>query len=367
VEDSEEEIMKIVIDAREFSTSSGRYVERLIHYLQLVDNVNCYDILLKTKDFDAWQPSNPRFNKIRCDVKEFTFAEQLKLRRIINSLKPDLVHFAFAHQPILYKGKTITTVHDLTTLRFYNPSKNPVVFKLKQQVYGWVVKKSVKKSSNVITPSQYVKDDLVKYSKIDANKVTVTYESADPINQPAEAYADLVGKQFIMYVGRPTPHKNLPRLIEAFTALKKTHPELKLVLAGKKDINYKHIEEQVNQFKVSDVIFTDFISEGQLKWLYQNCTAYVFPSLSEGFGLPGLEAMICNAPVVSSNATCLPEVYGDAAIYFDPLDVNDITKVIEKVLSSPDIQNELKTNAQAVLKKYSWQKMAKQTLNLYNS
>ena len=106
----------------------------------------------------------------------------------------------------------------------------------------------------------------------------------------------LVGKQFIMYVGRPWPHKNLNRLIEAFGKLKVKYPDLCLVLAGKKNENYLNIENNVKERGLKDVIFTDFISEGQFRWLYENCAAYIFPSLSEGFGLPGLEAMVHGAP-----------------------------------------------------------------------
>src|SRR5690606_18434598 len=120
---------------------------------------------------------------------------------------------------------------------------------------------------------------------------------------------------------------------QAFALLKEKHPELHLVLAGKKDTLYKRHERYVNKHGIQDVVFTDFVSDGQLRWLYENCTAYAFPSLSEGFGLPGLEAMNQGAPVVASNATSLPEVLGDAAEYFDPLDVDDIAKKISKVIT----------------------------------
>jgi glycosyltransferase involved in cell wall biosynthesis len=357
--------MRIVIDAREFSTSSGRYVERLVTYLQKIDHKNDYYILLKSQDFERWEPVSANFNKVRCDIKEFTFSEQLALRKQIKSLKPDLVHFAFAQQPILYRGKVITTIHDLTTLRFYNPSKNFVIFKIKQLVYGKVIKRAVRKSVSVITPTNFVKDDVANYSNINPGKVTVTYESADPITENAEVFKGLANKKFIMYIGRPTPHKNLPRLIEAFTILKKQYPELKLVLAGKKDSNYIQIDNQTKQDGIKDIIFTDFISDGQLKWLYQNCAAYVFPSLSEGFGLPGLEAMQCGAVVASSDATCLPEVYGDAALYFDPLDSSDMARAIATAMDDEKLRSELISKSKVLLQKYSWEKMAKQTLAIY--
>jgi glycosyltransferase involved in cell wall biosynthesis len=358
--------MKIVIDARELRTSSGRYVERLLHYIQQIDDTNQYEILVKSKDISGWKPTRPNFNKVSCLAKEFSFGEQLKLRKQIKSLKADLVHFAFPQQPIWYKGKTVTTIHDLTTLRFNNPDKNIYLFKFKQKVYSFVIKRAVRKASRVFVPSNFVKEDLVKFTGIKPSKVLVTYEAADPITENSESFSNLVNQKFIMYVGRPTPHKNLDRLIESFVLLKKTHPDLELVLAGKLDSNYRRIQSMVQTQDIKDVLFTDFIREGQLKWLYENCQAYVFPSLSEGFGLPGLEAMLCGAPVVSSNATCLPEIYADAAIYFDPLDVISVANKISEVLDDNLLRDRLAEKGRARAAEYSWMRMARQTLDVYN-
>jgi glycosyltransferase involved in cell wall biosynthesis len=170
-----------------------------------------------------------------------------------------------------------------------------------------------------------------------------------------------------MYIGRPTTHKNLRRLINAYLQLKQSHPELQLVLAGKIDTNYKRTARYVKKLDAPDVTFTDYVSDGQLRWLYENCAAYVFPSLSEGFGLPGLEAMACGAPVVSSNATCLPEIYGEAAAYFDPRDVEDMTKVINKVLTRPELREQLIAEGKKQVAKYSWRRMAEQTLTIYKA
>jgi len=117
--------VKIVIDARTLRTSTGRYIERLIHYLQKIDNKNNYVILLKPKDFDDWQPSNPRFKKVICPYKEYPFAEQIDFKKQLESLHPDLVHFAMVQQPVWYNASpVVTTMQDLTTVRFRNPDKN---------------------------------------------------------------------------------------------------------------------------------------------------------------------------------------------------------------------------------------------------
>ena len=177
--------------------------------------------------------------------------------------------------------------------------------------------------------------------------------------------AEIEGKQFVMYVGRPSPHKNLERLIQAFKLLKAQHPDLILVLAGKRDANYRRVEAAVETQEIKNVVFTDFVSEGQLRWLYEQTLAYVFPSLSEGFGLPGLEAMLHGAPVVSSNATCLPEVYGEAAHYFDPTDVQAMADAINEVLTDKVLRDALIQKGRLQAAKYSWQRLAGQTLEIY--
>jgi glycosyltransferase involved in cell wall biosynthesis len=356
----------IIIDARELRSSTGRYMERLLHHLQAIDHDNHYTVLLKPRDLAGWQPDSPNFTPLACPYAEFGFGEQLGFKRQLDGLKADLVHFGMTQQPVRYHGKAVTTIHDLTTLRFTNPDKNRLVFALKQQVYKHVVKRVAHKSAAIITPSQFVKDDLVKFAEVDPDKIMVTYEAAEAITDVPEAATGLEGHQFLVYVGRPTPHKNLDRLIEAFVALKATHPDLLLVLVGQKDANYERIETEVRQRTIKNVVFTGYVSEGRLRWLYENCAAYVFPSLSEGFGLPGLEAMVHGAPVVASNATCLPEIYGEAAHYFDPLNVTAMADAINEVLTDKALRQGLVEAGRRQAKKYSWKRMAEQTLEVYN-
>ncbi len=358
---------KIAIDAREYSTTTGRYMSKLIEYLQKIDKTNEYVILLNEKDYKVVKFNNPRFKSIMTPFKEFSFGEQYGFARQIYGLKADLVHFTMIQQPVLYLKRSVTTVQDLTTARFTNPDKNKYVFFVKQQIYKVVIWYAAHKSKQVITPSEYTKKDLVDYTHVRSKKVHVIYDAADKITETAKPIKELTNKQFIMYIGRPLPHKNLWRLVEAYVILKDKYPELKLALAGKLDSNYKRIQQKVIEKGIEGVVFTDFVSEGELRWMYENCAAYVFPSLSEGFGLPGLEAMIHDAPVVSSKATCLPEVYGDAAYYFDPLDVNAMAGAISEVLSDQRMRAQLIENGHKQLEKFSWSKMTEETLAIYNS
>lgn len=357
--------MLIAIDARESGTTTGRYIDKLIENIAKIDPDYDINIITKPHRVDYFKKIAPKYYVFETDVKEFTFSEQLKFLRQVNSIDADLVHFGMVQQPILYRGKVVTTMHDLTGTRFKNPAKNPAVLAVKQFIYKWVNRIVADKSAEIIVPSKFVRDDVIKFTGQSAGKFTVTYESADKIKEKADPIKKLLNKRFIMYVGRPTPHKNLDRLIEAFEILQVKYHDLNLVLAGKKDFNYEQTENRVKAKGIKNVIFTDFISEGQLKWLYQNCAAYIFPSLSEGFGLPGLEAMIQGAPVVSSNATCLPEIYGDAAKYFYPLDVDDMADSIAKVLDDDRLRSELVKKGRKQAAKYSWERMARQTLIVY--
>ena len=360
--------MRIVIDARESGTSTGRYIDKLVEYLAKLKSDHEFLVLAKPPRLDYLRSVAPDFELVQCDIREFSIAEQTKLKRQIKGLKPDLVHFGMVQQPAGYRGKVVTTMHDLTTTRFKDPTKNWLVFRFKQRVYKWLCKRVAKKSVRIITPTEFVRRDVASFAGVDPAKITVTYEAADKIVDAPEQIKTLAGKKFILFVGRAQPHKNLQRLVEAFEQLSKNHPDLKLVLAGKIDSNYKRVEKFAQSRNLtSQVIFTDYVSAGELKWLYQNCQAYVFPSLSEGFGLPGLEAMAEGAPVASSKATCLPEVYSSAAHYFDPLSMDDMATKIGQVLDGSKLRAELIAKGQAQAAKYSWAHMAQQTLDVYDA
>jgi glycosyltransferase involved in cell wall biosynthesis len=358
---------RIAIDARELGGSgTGRYIERLLYYLQEYDKENDYFVLLKPSVFKIWAPACQNFTKVSCPHTEFTFAEQIGFLRQIRSLSLDLIHFPMVQQPVFYSGNTITTMNDLTTLRFRNPSKNYVVFSLKRWIYWWVNKKVAHKSNALIAYTNFVKNDVVRFAHVDKRKVSVIKLAAEDLRGAPQPIKKLVGENFIMFTGRPLPHKNLYHLIEAFTELRKKYPDLMLAIIGKKDASYNNYISFMKKLGVREgVVFTDYIPDAQLKWALSNTRAYIFPSLSEGFGLPGLEAMHYGAPLVSSNATCLPEVYGGAAHYFDPTDVNDMAAKIDEVLSDQELRKKLIEKGKIQVKKYSWARMAKETLEVY--
>jgi glycosyltransferase involved in cell wall biosynthesis len=358
---------RIVIDARESGTSTGRYLDKLIEYLHKIKPEHEFVLLAKEHRLDFLKEIAPNFIINTTPYKEFTFGEQLGFRKQISQLKPDLVFFPMVQQPVLYPGLVVTTMQDLTTLRFRNPAKNWLIFTVKREVYKWVNKRVAKKSKLLITPTEFVKQDVADYCHVDPKKITVTYESADKITDAPQAIKSLTGKRFLLAVGRPAANKNLWRLVEAFNKLSATQPELHLVFAGKFNAEYEKLQTRAKATAHgSRIIFTDYVSDAQLRWLYEQASVYVFPSLSEGFGLPGLEAMNYDLPVASSNATCLPEVYKNGALYFNPFSTADMANKIQKILNNPKLAKQLAQNGKRVVDTYSWKRMAEQTLAVFN-
>lgn len=354
----------IAIDARIINSSTGRYVERLVTYLQDVDTTNEYTILVRAKDVDFWKPRNKNFTVKVAEFDNYSFAEQLGFKSFLNKLKPDLVHFCMPQQPIGYKGKKVTTFHDLTLLNTYNSDKNWLVFHAKQKVGKYVFKKVTETSDHIIAISNFTKTALQETFPTPDEKISVIYESSD-VSNIAPKKVELPFKKYILYVGQQSDYKNIKRLGDAHQILLAKYPDLGLVLAGKKNASAQANEAYFTEKKYQKIHFTDFVPDEQLSWLYTHAQAYIFPSLMEGFGLPGLEAMGYGTPVVSSNATCLPEVYGPAAHYFNPTDTSDIAEAIDQVLSDDKIRTRLSKAGFKQIKKYSWKKQAKETYNVY--
>ncbi len=355
---------KIVIDARIINTSTGRYIERLLTCLQDIDTTNHYTVLVKKKDVMYWVPKNKNFVVQVADYDNFSFNEQLGFAWFLYKQKPDLVHFCMPQQPILYFKKSITTVHDLTLLKTYNTDKNWLIYHLKQLVgrfvFWWIMHKSVK----IIVPTDYTREEIIKRYKLNKNKLIKTHLAAD-INDRKAKKRSLPFKKYLLYVGQQSDYKNVRCLIRAHQKLLDKHPDLGLVFVGKKDTLTSRNEKWVQENTYKNIVFTGFVDDAELSYLYKNSLVYVFPSLMEGFGLPGLEAMAHGAPVASSNATCLPEVYGEAAHYFDPMSVEDMSQKINEIITRQKLRDKLITLGYQQVKKYSWATMAEQTHSVY--
>ncbi len=353
----------ILIDARIINSSTGQYMLKLLEYLQEVDKKNKYTVLVHQKDIDYWKPRSKRFKIVGSRYVLSSASEQTGLAKQIRSFKPDLVHFLMPQQPlVLGRIKRVTTVHDLTALKF----KTPRSTKLKRFAYSVLLRQVARKSKRIITPTEYVRLTLAKFAAINSRKIVAIYEGVDRITESPEPIESVEGKKFTFFVGRSSSHKNLKRLVEAHKILEESDSELYLVFAGKLNFGYKRLRAYAKKLGAENVIFTDFVSEAEKRWLYEQAAAYVYPSLSEGFGLQGLEAMAHGCPLISSNATCLPEVYGDAAHYFDPTDVEEMASKIAEIVGNEKLRDKLREKGYDQAKRYSWKRMAEQTLAIYN-
>ncbi|MDR0591037.1 MAG: glycosyltransferase family 4 protein [Candidatus Nomurabacteria bacterium] len=355
----------IVIDARIINSSTGRYIERLLTYLEKIDKTNNYTILVPSVDIYCWKPANKNFRVMPADFKNYSISEQLGFNKFLNSLQADLVHFCMPQQPVLYRKNKVTTVHDLILFNTYNSDKNWLLFHIKQAIGRLVFKSVGKRSTVVITPSQYTKRDFVKFARIPEDKARVIYDAADKVGVKSRTYK-LPFKKYLLYVGSQTDYKNIKRLITAHQKVRDTYDRnLGLVLVGRKSYYTEKHEEFTNKIGAEGVLFTGFLPDDQLAYLYKNAAAYVFPSLMEGFGLPGLEAMQFGTPVISSYATCLPEIYGGSAIYFNPTDPDDMADRIISVLSDKKLLKDLSKRSKERVKDFSWERCARETHQAY--
>ena len=372
--------MRIGIDARFFGPKAkglGRYTQKLIEELELIDSQNDYVIFLRQENFNEYQPKNEHFKKILADYRWYSLGEQLFFPWLIYRQKVDLMHFTHFNLPIFYFKPYIVTIHDLILQRFGTARGHllgKIKYGFKSLGYKIIIRLAAWRSKKIITVSKYVKNDITKSFKIASDKIEVIYEGS-PISlgdENVESGLSEYGikRPYLLYVGNAYPHKNLPRLIEAFKILKeKDQPNLQLVLVGGEDYFYRQLKkEHCNASGVcfgGGVIFTGYVPDKKLYSLYAGASVYVFPSLCEGFGLPPLEAMAQGVPVIASDTTCLPEILGEAAYYFNSKNSDEMAIKISEVLKNENLRKKLIENGFNQIRKYSWKKMAEETSKLY--
>lgn len=293
----------------------------------------------------------------------------------------DLVHYSyfepfFLSLPIFSKYKTVVTVHDLIPLVFPEHFKPGIRGVLKWQAQ----KLALKQSDTIITDSESSKRDIIKFAGIKEDKIRVVYlapaeefkkiENTPILDSIKEKYK--LPEKFVLYVGDVTWNKNLPRLVEA---IKKINVPLVMVgsALAQKDFDRTNPWNQ-DMLRVQEMIVNDkrfirlgFVPTEDLVAIYNLATVFAMPSLYEGFGLPVLEAMSCDCPVVTTKEGSIPEVAGDAAYYTDAYDVNDIANGIGKIYFSQKLQKEYAKEGLIQAKKFSWQKTAQKTVQVYKT
>ncbi len=308
--------------------------------------------------------------KINLDVKQITIPfprlwTQIRLsleiwkNRAINNL------FVPSHlMPVIHPKNTTITIHDVAFKRF------PESYgRLSRWYLNWGTKFAVRHAKKIIVPSETTKQDLIKFYKAKAEKITVIPLGFEAGKQkelpnrlsPLTAYS-LKLKAYFLYIGRIEHKKNIQTLIKAFSAIK--NPDIKLVLAGKPGVGGKEILKKINDDRI---VVTGYISDDEKQALLHNALSFVFPSLFEGFGLPLLEAMEANLPIIASKIPSTTEIAGNNALLFKPHDSKTLTHLMEEIIKKESLRTSLIRKYPEILKKYSWKNTAEKTWKtLYN-
>jgi glycosyltransferase involved in cell wall biosynthesis len=352
----------ILIDARLYGpkhTGIGRYTKNLLLALTKQKNFSKYNFSVLLTEL---HPELKNYKQIITKIPHYSWQEQIFLPSTIQNLRPNLVHFTHFNKPIFYKGKSVITIHDLIKHFFRGKettTKNPITYWPKYWLYLILTKINIQ-NNYLITPSNYWRDLIIKKFNVNPNKIITTHEAADPTFTNLKLQSSSkIPKNYIIYTGNLYPHKNIEVIIKALKYL----PNIKLKIIGARDYFLsKYKEEYKNNHQIE---FLGYIPDKKFKELYSKALCLVHPSLMEGFSLTGLEAMALNCPVISSNYSCLPEIYGDSVLYFDPHNPQDLAQKIKTL--TPQKRQDLISKGKQQVKKYSWKETARQTLQFYES
>lgn len=370
--------MRIGIDARMYGPKQGglgRYIEQLIIHLEPLLGNDELVVFLRHDNWDLCLPRGPKIKKVLADIPWYGLAEQFHFPKIITAEKLDLMHFPHWNVPLRYHGRFVVTVHDLLLIHYPTRAAStlgPLTYWIKNLGFRASLRHAVRDSSAIIAPSEYTKSDIVATCHVAPEKITVTYQGATPLTKNSTTPATIlqkyhITKPFILYVGVAYPHKNLDGLVCAWQLFEKTYGGThQLVLVGKRNYFYNRLITSTNFQACHNIIYTDFVPDDELVVLYETADLFVTPSLYEGYTLPSLEAIAHGLPVVASNATCLPEVLGAAALYFDPTNHAAMATTIHQGITDHSWREKSRMNGTKLLNKYSALTMAAATIALYH-
>lgn len=340
--------MRIAVDARMIRSSGiGKVIENVLQRMVLLHMDWEFFLLGRENELSAFafaRASNVQW--IECDVPIYSLSEQLQL---VQRIPANMDWFWSPHYnvPFFYRGRLLVTIHDV-----FHLAMPAFVHGIHKRLYARsMFAAAVKKADRIICVSHFTAQELQRFTGVSGRKLQIVYNGVDESWWSVKKRPGLYARPYFVYVGNIKPHKNLIRLLQAYSVI--MH-EVKqdLILVGKKEgfLTGMGSTMQALLEKIGNrVSFTGWIEDNVLQEYVAGASAMIFPSLYEGFGLPPLEAMACGCPVVVSRAASLPEVCGDGAIYCDPYDVMDIARAMKEVLNA-----DLVEAGRRVAERYSW-------------
>jgi glycosyltransferase involved in cell wall biosynthesis len=371
--------LRVVIDVRHIRDFGiGTYIRNLLNALGEIDHDDHYTLTAKPDDIGSFAHLPKNFETVPYAGRDSDRADHVRYPLFIRNFAPDLVHIPLNTVPLFLPNPYVVTIHDMSSLLFGS------------HVAGWResmrlfrFRRGLVRASRVIVVSDATRRDVENLLGIPKSRVRLVYSAPDP------QFLDAGGSQeeperrrileryqidypFILYAGRIRPHKNVPRLVEAFAVVRgelENHPEyrdLRLIIIGDEISKHPEVRRAVIQTRMEQAVrFLGFVPFDTLKVFYAAARVFVFPSLYEGFGLPPLEAMATGTPVVTTNVSSLPEVVGDAAMIVNPENVFDVARGIREVLLDHELRERLIRQGYAQLSSFSWQRTAEQVLEVY--
>lgn len=378
--------MKIGVDIRTLSegkmTGVEVYALNLLRHLFLIDKTNNYKLF--TNSFHLQQKNFTDFSNLpNVEIKSYGFPNRLlnSSFKILNYPKIDKllggvdVFFTprYLFQSLSKNCPLIITVHDLSFIR------DKKFFSIKQRLWHWLVsdKNACEKAKKIITVSESTKKDIVSIFKIPPEKIAVIYPginhdifniTRDERKEEGLRSKYNIKKEYILYLGTIEPRKNVLSLIVAYEKFHKATDNIDLILAGNLGWLYNEVLNKINwSIYKKDIKLLTTVTEEEKPSLYRMARLFVFPSLYEGFGFPPLEAMACGVPTITSMASSLPEILGDASVYVNPYNVSQLTLAIDNLIADKNFCAKIVASGIKQVQKYSWDKTAKETLELIHS
>ncbi len=311
---------------------------------------------------------HPNLHLIPTSLGIFHWRSQTHLPRLLAELAPDLIHFPYYVRPLRGPGPTLLNLHDVIPRRF--PQYFPRLTRWKIEI---IQRLAIRQSQAFITASQAAAHDFAHFYHVPLDRVTIIPYAPDPRFHPRPAPALAAFRQrrglpgaYALYLGANKPHKNLPRLVQAWREVVDAHPQAHLVIAGHWDPRYPQARVLAQNLGLTHhVHFLGPVPGEDLPWLYAAARLFVFPSLYEGFGLPVLEAMASGVAVVCSRAPGLSEVAGEAARTFDPLDVEAMARALIAVWADESLRGQLREAGLARAAQFTWPQVARRTAQTY--